>query len=123
MLKCKVFSTTMVVDRQKLGEKITEWIRANRAMVERIEIVQSSDDAFHCVSVVAFWAAAMNGGGIRRNGVVYDALDIYSATKARERDSMGDGIMLAPGDDVQVIQSSDAEYHCLTIAVFRGGAR
>lgn len=123
MLKCKVFSSTMVVDRQQLGAKITEWIHANRAMVERIEIAQSSDSAFHCLSVVVFWRSADGGVGILRDGVVYDSIDIYSAAKARERDAMGEHIMLSPGDVVQVLQSSDDEFHCLTIAVFRRGAR
>ena len=44
----KVFSATMVADRDQLGEKVTD-----------IVITQSSDEAFHCIAItVFFWEEA-----------------------------------------------------------------
>jgi hypothetical protein len=51
----KVFSSTKGRDRDMLGEKITAWIAANPSMLIVDKIVrQSSDSAFHCLSVVLF---------------------------------------------------------------------
>ena len=52
----KVFSATMAQDRDRLGERITEWLRTN----PRIEVVdtivtQSSDEAFHCLAITLFY--------------------------------------------------------------------
>jgi hypothetical protein len=56
----KVFSATMVSDREKLGEKVTEWLKSNPAIEVRDMIVtQSSDEAFHCLAItVFFWNSA-----------------------------------------------------------------
>ena len=52
----KVFSATMVADRDQLGEKVTAWIAANKAcMVTDIVITQSSDEAFHCIAITVFY--------------------------------------------------------------------
>jgi hypothetical protein len=55
----KVFSATMVADRDQLGEKVTAWIRDNpRCQVRDVIVTQSSDEAFHCVAItVFFWEA------------------------------------------------------------------
>ena len=52
----KVFSATMVHDRACLGEKVTEWIRMNPhcQLVDK-EITQSSDNAFHCITITLFY--------------------------------------------------------------------
>jgi hypothetical protein len=52
----KVFSATMAQERDQLGEKITNWLKAN----PRVEIVdkivtQSSDEAFHCLAITLFF--------------------------------------------------------------------
>ena len=53
----KVFSATMVADRQVLGEKVTEWIRAHPALeIVDYLVTQSSDDAFHCIAITLFYA-------------------------------------------------------------------
>ena len=49
----KVFSATKAKEREEISDRITEWLQANR----NIEIVdkvvrQSSDHAFHCLTVV-----------------------------------------------------------------------
>ena len=52
----KVFSATMVADRDQLGEKVTAWIAANpERKVTDIVITQSSDEAFHCIAITVFY--------------------------------------------------------------------
>jgi hypothetical protein len=59
----KVFSATMVADREKLGEKITEWLTANPQIdVRDMVVTQSSDEAFHCLAItVFFWEGQAQG--------------------------------------------------------------
>ena len=53
----KVFSATMVADRDQLGEKVTAWIAGNKdKKVTDIVITQSSDEAFHCIAITVFYA-------------------------------------------------------------------
>jgi hypothetical protein len=56
----KVFSATMVSEREKLGEKVTDWLKTHPAIEVRDMIVtQSSDEAFHCLAItVFFWESA-----------------------------------------------------------------
>lgn len=52
----RVFSATMVADREQLGEKITEWIQQNRNVeVRDVVVTQSSDEAFHCLAITVFY--------------------------------------------------------------------
>jgi hypothetical protein len=52
----KVFSATMVADREQLGEKVTNWMTTNQQYkVTDIVITQSSDEAFHCIAVTVFY--------------------------------------------------------------------
>jgi hypothetical protein len=52
----KVFSATMVADREQLGEKVTDWISRNpNKKVTDIVITQSSDEAFHCIAITVFF--------------------------------------------------------------------
>jgi hypothetical protein len=52
----KVFSATMVADRDQLGEKVTAWINANSArVVTDLVVTQSSDEAFHCIAITVFY--------------------------------------------------------------------
>ncbi len=52
----KVFSATKARDREELGETITRWLRANADLevVDKV-VSQSSDDEFHCLSIVFFY--------------------------------------------------------------------
>ena len=56
----KVFSATMVADRDKLGDKVGEWIR-NKLRTPGFEltqqpvVTQSSDEAFHCIAITVFF--------------------------------------------------------------------
>lgn len=52
----KVFSATMAQERDQLGEKVTAWLRANPgAEVVDTIVKQSSDNAFHCLSITVFY--------------------------------------------------------------------
>lgn len=53
---CKVFSATKHRQRAELGDWVTEWIR-DHPEVEIVgrEVRQSSDEAFHCLSIVIFY--------------------------------------------------------------------
>jgi hypothetical protein len=52
----KVFSATKAKERDELGEQVTRWLRANGDLeiVDRT-VVQSSDNEFHCLTVVLFY--------------------------------------------------------------------
>ena len=52
----KVFFATKARDRDTLGEKITEWIRANpKSRIVSKSVTQSSDSAFHCLTITLFY--------------------------------------------------------------------
>lgn len=55
----------------------------------------------------------------------FDGVKVFTATKAREREELGEAITawLQQNRDLQVVdrvvtQSSDNEFHCLTITLF-----
>ncbi len=52
----KVFSATKAKEREELGETVTRWLR-NNADVEVVDrvVTQSSDDEFHCLTIVLFY--------------------------------------------------------------------
>ena len=57
---------------------------------------------------------------------MFDAVKVFSATKQKDRDDLGDQVTRWLVDrqgkvdivDKVVSQSSDSEYHCLTITLF-----
>lgn len=52
----KVFSATMVADRDQLGEKVSAWMANNSQLkVTDIVVTQSSDEAFHCIAITVFF--------------------------------------------------------------------
>lgn len=52
----RVFSATMVADREQLGDKVTHWIQAHPHLkVTDIVVTQSSDEAFHCIALTVFY--------------------------------------------------------------------
>ncbi|TPV93505.1 MAG: hypothetical protein B7733_20245 [Myxococcales bacterium FL481] len=60
----------------------------------------------------------------------FDGVKVFSATKAREREGISDRInaWLEENQDVEIVdktvtQSSDREFHCLTITVFYNNKR
>jgi len=52
----KVFSATKAKEREELGEMVTRWLRSNEGVevVDRV-VTQSSDDEFHCLTIVLFY--------------------------------------------------------------------
>lgn len=52
----KVFSATMHKERDFLGEKVTDWLTLNhkRIAIDEIRTMQSSDQEFHCVTIIVF---------------------------------------------------------------------
>jgi hypothetical protein len=52
----KVFTCTLARDREALGETISRWL-AEHPDVEVVdrEVTQSSDKAFHCLSITLFY--------------------------------------------------------------------
>lgn len=60
----KVFSATMVADRDQLGEKITAWMAAHpQCKPTDVIVTQSSDEAFHCLAITLFY---WEEGGVAR---------------------------------------------------------
>lgn len=55
----KVFSATMMRQREDLGEVITDWIRSHPGItiIDRV-VTQSSDEAFHCITITLFYRKA-----------------------------------------------------------------
>jgi hypothetical protein len=52
----KVFSATMVSDRERLGDKVTDWISQHPGIeVRDMVVTQSSDEAFHCLAITVFF--------------------------------------------------------------------
>jgi hypothetical protein len=56
----KVFCATMIQQRQALGDLVTAWIETAHRTRPGFQLVdaivrQSSDSAFHCVSIVLFF--------------------------------------------------------------------
>lgn len=56
----KIFSATMFADRGQLGDRITAWIASGppRKLTD-IVVTQSSDAAFHCVTISIFYHEAL----------------------------------------------------------------
>ncbi|MEJ7597432.1 MAG: hypothetical protein WKG01_05940 [Kofleriaceae bacterium] len=52
----KVFSASMVADRDQLGDRVTRWMaeRPNCKVTEFV-VTQSSDARFHCITISVFY--------------------------------------------------------------------
>jgi hypothetical protein len=70
--------------------------------------------------------ASVSSRGTNREGAVnFTGVKVFSATKAREREDLGEQVTRWIRDnpnaritDKIVTQSSDREFHCLTITIF-----
>lgn len=52
----KVFSATMFADRERLGDRVSEWIASHPSCkLTDMVVTQSSDDAFHCIAITVFY--------------------------------------------------------------------
>jgi hypothetical protein len=61
----------------------------------------------------------------RRARVYVTGVKVFSATKAKEREALGDNVTrwIRHNPDAEIVdkivtQSSDSEFHCLTITIF-----
>lgn len=54
----KIFLATMHRDREVLGERVTEWLRSTSVEVVDYAVRQTSDVAYHCLSIVIFYKEA-----------------------------------------------------------------
>jgi hypothetical protein len=55
----KTFSVTKAREREELGARVTQWIAANPGVqIVRTFIAQTSDDRFHCMSMVLLCVVA-----------------------------------------------------------------
>ncbi len=52
----KIFSATMAQERDRLGDRITDWLREHPSfeIVDTV-VTQSSDEAFHCLVITLFY--------------------------------------------------------------------
>lgn len=53
----KVFSATKQKEREALGETITAWLHEHGPSITLVDkvVLQSSDNAYHCLSVTLFY--------------------------------------------------------------------
>ena len=63
----KVFSATTAQDREALGGRITRWLQENPGarVVDQVT-TQSSDEAFHCLTITLFYRAPVAEGASAR---------------------------------------------------------
>jgi len=54
----KVFCATKAREREELGETVTKWLRENKVQIVDKVVSQSSDNEFHCLSIVIFYNEA-----------------------------------------------------------------
>lgn len=126
MQVAKVFSATMALQRAALGEEITKWIAETGTAITRWEVTQSSDERFHCLSFSVMGLQGQRETGFEIGGRRFNAVEVFFATKAADREALGERLIswmthrsLTLSDvHVEVRQSSDAEFHCLTWAIF-----
>lgn len=129
MQVAKVFSATTAAQREAMGDAITKWITSTGVAIDKFAITQSSDETHHCLTVSCFGslpAPGLAGFGFVIGERTYNAVEVFFATKAADREALGERLIswmthrsLALSDvHVEVRQSSDAEFHCLTWVVF-----
>ena len=68
----KIFSTTMVAQRQQLGETVTQWLDG-QLEIQLVDLVvtQSSDTSHHCLTISVFYHEPREpvASGRKANGV------------------------------------------------------
>lgn len=113
----KTFSVTMAKKREELADRIMSYVRANAHLRFTMDAKLTSDASFHCLTITLFGSEDLDdvyGGTISGS----KKLRIVSATKANEREALGDSIgEVDDFADVTVLQSSDEEFHCLVYII------
>jgi hypothetical protein len=131
-----VFSATMHRERDELGARVTEWLRARpEVRVSDAFVTQSSDAKYHCLTIVLLCEPSSRRGIYRSeahssgSGHVEDFfVEVFSGTKASERNLLGSQISewLDSNPAVRVVrkfvrQSSDESFHCVSFVLFCSG--
>jgi hypothetical protein len=63
----KVFSATKAREREGLGDKVTEFLAKESGLdVEEYHVMQSSDNEFHCLSIILWLRGQANTATGRR---------------------------------------------------------
>lgn len=111
----KTFSVTMAKQREELAGRIMEYVRANAHLAFAMDAQLTSDASFHCLTITLFGKPNRACGGTIEG---YKNLRIISATKAKEREALGDSIgEISDHAKVITLQSSDEEFHCLVYLI------
>lgn len=51
-----IFGASKHVDRERLGADVTDWRQRNsNATITEVRTMQSSDNEFHCVTIIIFY--------------------------------------------------------------------
>ncbi len=51
-----IFSASKHGDRERMGENVTAWrLRNSTSVITDVRTMQSSDNEFHCVTVIIFY--------------------------------------------------------------------
>lgn len=52
----QVFTSTRREERDRIGERVTDWLRSNAGikLVDKV-VTQSSDSEFHCLTITLFY--------------------------------------------------------------------
>jgi hypothetical protein len=62
----QIFTATISREREQLGEKVTAWLAAHPDVeVVNTTSMQSSDSAFHCISILIFFRQAAVAAGAK----------------------------------------------------------
>ena len=52
----KIFSATMMAEREQLGARVTAWMHEHPGyQLTECVVTQSSDEAFHCLTITVFY--------------------------------------------------------------------
>lgn len=59
----KVFTASMLKEREDLSNRVNTWLEKNKLAVELVdrEIRQSSDSSYHCLSIILFYKRKASG--------------------------------------------------------------
>lgn len=109
----KTFSVTMAKQREELADRIMEYVRANAHYDFDLDAQLTSDSSFHCLTITLL---GKPGGAGKIQG--HEKIRIFSATKGKEREMLGDVIgEISDHAKVITLQSSDEEFHCLVYLI------
>ena len=51
----QVFSATLARERESLGDRVNDWLATAKVDVVDLVLEQSSDESYHCTTIVVFY--------------------------------------------------------------------